>query len=421
MSDTVDVKKTLWAEVDENGRLILPPEIAQQYGIKPGAQLRLDADTNSVRLHRPVSHLAKVYLEPTNRCNLDCITCMRNSWDAEFGQMSADTFSRILASLAEIGPPLTVFFGGFGEPLAHPHTIDMIRQVKELGLTVEMITNGTLLNEKLSKALIAAGLDTLWVSIDGSRPESFADVRLGAELPTVLANLRRFRQLRPAAHKPSPAIGINFVAMKRNIADLPEVLSLGKRLGASKFAVSNVLPYTEEMAQEILYEKTLTSITYLPSPWLRTLSLPKMDFNELTGEPLLKAFSSGYNVTFAGNNLGGANNVCTFIESGSLTVGWNGRLAPCTPLLYEHTGYLRGYERRSHPHFIGDIHQQTLLEMWQDPAYVEYRDRVQRFAFAPCTYCGGCDLSRDNDTDCFDNVAPACGGCLWAQAVIQCP
>ena len=421
MSDTVDVKKTLWAEVDDNGRLILPPEIAQQYGIKPGAQLRLDADSNSVTLHRPVSHLAKVYLEPTNRCNLDCITCIRNSWDAEFGQMSADTFSRILASLAEIGPPLTVFFGGFGEPLAHPHTIDMIRQVKELGLTVEMITNGTLLDEKRSKALIAAGLDTLWVSIDGSRPESFADVRLGAELPTVLANLRRFRQLRPAAHKPSPAIGINFVAMKRNIADLPEVLSLGKRLGASKFAVSNVLPYTEEMAQEILYEKTLTSITYLPSPWLRTLSLPKMDFNELTGEPLLKAFSSGYNVTFAGNNLGGANNVCTFIESGSLTVGWNGRLAPCTPLLYEHTGYLRGYERLSHPHFIGDIHQQTLLEMWQDPAYEEYRDRVQRFAFAPCTYCGGCDLSRDNDTDCFDNVAPACGGCLWAQAVIQCP
>ena len=421
MSETINVKSTHWAEVDENGRLILPPEIAQQYGIKPGAQLRLDADTNSVRLHRPVSHLAKVYLEPTNRCNLDCVTCMRHNWDVEYGQMSADTFNHVLDSLAEIGPPLTVFFGGFGEPLAHPHTIDMIRQVKELGLTVEIITNGTLLDEKRAKALIATGLDTLWVSIDGSRPESFADVRLGAELPNVIANLRRFRHLRPAAHKPSPAIGINFVAMKRNIADLPEVLKLSKRLGALKFAVSNVLPYTEEMAKEILYEETLRSITYLPSPWLRTLNLPKMDFNEMTGEPLLKAFSSGYNVTFAGNNLGGSNNVCTFIESGSLTVGWNGRLAPCTPLLYEHTGYLRGYERTSHPHFIGDIHKQSLLEMWQDPAYIEYRDRVQRFAFAPCTYCGGCDLSRDNDTDCFGNVAPACGGCLWAQAVIQCP
>ncbi len=421
MDNTTDVKKTVWAEVDENGRLILPPEIAQQYGVVPGSRLRLDAETNSVRLHRPVTQLAKVYLEPTNRCNLDCITCMRHNWDVTYGQMSWATFNRILDSLAEIGPPLTVFFGGIGEPLAHPRTIDMIRAVKELGLTAEMISNGTLLDEKRSKALIAAGLDTLWVSIDGSRPESFADVRLGAELPNIIANVRRFRRLRPAAHRPSPAIGINFVAMKRNIADLPEVLKLGKSLGAAKFAVSNVLPYTEEMAQEILYEETLRSITYLPSPWLRTLNLPKIDFNELTGEPLLKAFSSGYNVTFAGNNLGGANNVCTFIESGSLSVGWNGRLAPCPPLLYKHTGYLRGYERVSYPHFIGDINEKTILDMWQDPAYVEYRDRVQRFAFAPCTYCGGCDLSRDNNTDCFDIEAPACGGCLWAQAVIQCP
>lgn len=66
MSETINVKTTRWAEVDENGRLILPPDIAQQYGIQPGAQLRLDADANSVRLHRPTSHLAKVYLEPTN-------------------------------------------------------------------------------------------------------------------------------------------------------------------------------------------------------------------------------------------------------------------------------------------------------------------------------------------------------------------
>ncbi len=421
MSETIHVKKTEWAEVDENGRLILPSDVAQRYGIQPGARLRLDAETNSLRLHRPTSHLAKVYLEPTNRCNLDCITCMRHNWDVEYGQMSADTFRRILNSLAEIEPPPTVFFGGIGEPLAHPHTIDMIRQVKELGLTVEMISNGTLLDEKRAKALIAAGLDTLWVSIDGARPESFADVRLGAELPHIIANLRRFRRLRPPAHKPKPAIGVNFVAMKRNIADLPELLKLAKRLGAVKFAVSNVLPHTAEMAQEILYEETLNSITYLPSPWLRTLNLPKIDFNELTAEPLLKAFSSGYNVTFAGNNLGGSNDVCTFIESGSLAVGWNGRLAPCPPLLYEHTGYLRGYERVSYPHFIGDIQQQTLLEIWRSPDYEAYRDRVQRFAFAPCTYCGGCDLSRDNNTDCFDIEAPACGGCLWAQAVIQCP
>ncbi len=417
----MNIKPTLWATVDEDGRLILPPEIAQQYGLTPGARARLDAGSSDIRLHRPVTHLAKVYVEPTNRCNIECRTCMRNNWDVELGQMSAATFSAILASLRRLEQPPLVFIGGIGEPLAHPHTPEMIAQIKETGAQVEMITNGTLLNEKRSRQIINAGLDALWVSIDGARPESYADVRLGAELPNVLQNLERFCHLRRPAHHPTPEIGIAFVAMKRNIADLPKVMAIGRRLRVTRFMVSNLLPHTAEMANDILYEDTLNNIAYLPSPWLRRVSIPKMDFNELTGEPLLKAMSSGYNVTFAGSNLGSANDVCTFIESGSVAIGWDGRVAPCPPLLYNHTGYLRGYERASHAHILGNISEHDLLTLWLDPEYVAYRERVHRFAFAPCTTCGGCEDSRANDTDCFASPAPACGGCLWAQAIIQCP
>jgi hypothetical protein len=46
---------------------------------------------------------------------------------------------------------------------------------------------------------------------------------------------------------------------------------------------------------------------------------------------------------------------------------------------------------------------------------------VQSFAFPPCTYCGGCEMSISNQEDCFGNHFPACGGCLWAQGVVQCP
>ncbi len=417
----MDSKKTLWAEVDENGRLVMPREVAQQYGFTPGSRVRLDTNENDVRMHRPVTHLAKIYVEPTNRCNIECRTCMRNSWDVELGQMSANTFAAVLTSLRRLETPPLVFIGGIGEPLAHPRTPEMIAQIKETGATVEMISNGTLLTEKRARQIIEAGLDVLWVSIDGARPESYADVRLGAELPNVVENLSRFRKLRPPAHHPKPEIGIAFVAMKRNIADLPEVMAIGRRLRANRFMVSNLLPHTAEMVDEILYTHTLNDIAYLPSPWLRRVSIPKMDFNELTREPLLKAMSSGYNVTFAGSNLGSANDVCTFIESGSLSIGWDGRIAPCPPLLYNHTGYLRGYERASHAHILGNIKDRDLMTLWLDEEYVAYRERVHRFAFAPCTSCGGCEDSYANLTDCFESPAPACGGCLWAQAVIQCP
>ena len=110
-------------------------------------------------------------------------------------------------------------------------------------------------------------------------------MRLGAELPNVIDNLTRFRKLRatsPWKLVPKTELGIAFVAMKRNIDDLPEVLKLARRLGANHFSVSNVLPVTEEMQAETLYNKTLKSLAYIPSSFVPDLTLPKMDFNEST-------------------------------------------------------------------------------------------------------------------------------------------
>ncbi len=417
----MSAESTLWAQVDAEGRLILPPEIAARYGLRPGTRMRVEEDVNHFRLHRPATHLAKVYIEPTNRCNLDCVFCMRGQWDVPLGQMSEATFASILDGLRGITPPPTVFFGGIGEPLAHPKTIDMVARVKEIGATAEMITNGTLLDAKRSRRLIDAGLDVLWVSIDGATPESYADVRMGAALPEVLANLDGFRRARRPAHRPTPEIGIAFVAMKRNIADLPQVIATGRRLGAKRFMVSNLLPYTPEMCDEILYERTLNDIAYLPSPWLPRLSMPKMQLDEVTSETFLRVLKSNLNITFAGNNLGGANDVCTFIEGGAMAIGWDGNVSPCPPLLHTHVSYLRRRRRVSVRHIVGNVAERGLLDLWNDPDYVAYRERVQGFGFAPCTTCGGCEVAETNETDCFDSSAPACGGCLWAQAIVQCP
>ena len=142
----------IWAEVDQAGRLVLPSEVASRLGLQPGAQVRLEEGANDLRIHRSVTQLAKVYIEPTNRCNLACRTCMRNSWDVKMGQMREAIFSRIIAGLRAISPTPSVFFGGLGEPLAHPRTIEMIARVKALGSTTEIITNGTLLDETRARA-----------------------------------------------------------------------------------------------------------------------------------------------------------------------------------------------------------------------------------------------------------------------------
>src|SRR5512143_1540623 len=119
-------KPTIWAEVDEQGHLVLPPELAAHYGFTPGAKVRLDDGLNDVRVHRPVTHLAKVYIEPTDLCNLECRTCIRNVWDEPMGRMSETSFTQILEGIAAVSPRPTVFFGGLGEPLFHPRIAEMV-------------------------------------------------------------------------------------------------------------------------------------------------------------------------------------------------------------------------------------------------------------------------------------------------------
>ncbi|MEW5938074.1 MAG: radical SAM protein [Chloroflexota bacterium] len=413
---------TAWAEVDESGRLILPPEVARQYGLNPGSKVRLDEGDNFFRIHRPATHLTKVYIEPTVACNLDCITCFRNAWEQPIGRMSEETFERFFAGLRRLSPRPDVYFGGVGEPLFHPKTIEWIQRVKELGVKAELITNGTILNEKIARRLIDAGLDLLWVSIDGATPESYEDVRLGAELPLVLENMRRLFRMRKGGHFPQPEIGVAFVAMKRNINDLPKIIQMGHTFGARYYSVSNVQPATPDLQDDRLYTRTMRNIAYLPSPVLPKLSLPKMDFNQETMAALTAAFNSGCNVSFAGNNWGGANDVCNFVESGTMSVAWTGDVSPCWPLMHTHTSFLHGKPRLSKKHVIGNVRQRSLEDLWFDPEYLAYRERLHNFVFAPCTFCGGCELSETNEQDCLGNdIAPVCGGCLWAQGIIRCP
>ena len=412
---------TAWAEVDEQGRLVLPADVISRYGLQPGVKVRLDEGNNFVRMHRPITHLTKVYIEPTVACNLTCVTCFRNCWDQANGRMTDETFEVIVSGLRALDPVPAVYFGGIGEPLFHPKTVEWVARIKQLGVRVELITNGTTLTEKKSRQLVDAGLDMLWVSIDGATPETYADVRLGAELPQVIANIRRLAKMRKGGHFPQPEIGIAFLAMQRNIADLPKVIRLGISLGAKHFSVSNLQPATAEMQAERLYTRTMRNIAYLPSAVLPRLSLPKIDFNEQTQEALMQAFNSGCNVSYAGNNWGGANDVCNFVESGTMSVAWNGDVSPCWPLMHTLTSYLHGKPRLSKKHVIGNVAERSLLDLWLDPDYLAYRERLHNFGFAPCTFCGGCDLSEANEEDCFGNTFPTCGGCLWAQGIVQCP
>ena len=418
----MDLKRGWQSKVDEEGRLILPHEVVSRYGLKPGVQVGIGDGENYLRLHRPITHLAKVYIEPTNCCNLECRTCIRNVWDEPLGQMNSLTFDRIVEGLRSFSPPPTIFFGGFGEPLAHPDIVEMVVKAKSLGSNVELITNGTMLTPETSRALINADLDMLWVSIDGATPESYADVRLGAALPEVMANLKHFRDIRIEEHLLTPEIGIVFVAMRRNITDLPSVLRIGSQLDVMRFLVTNVLPYSEELKGEILYSQAMMDILYQPPLQVPHVKLPKIDIYQIVRDQLYRALrNGGQSVSIGGTILGEESDRCPFIENGVTAISWEGNLSPCLPLMHNFFSFVDERKRFSRRYVVGNVVDRNLNDLWNKPEYVALRERVQVFSFSHCVFCSGCELSLANEEDCRGNTFPTCGGCLWAQGVFQCP
>jgi MoaA/NifB/PqqE/SkfB family radical SAM enzyme len=389
---------------------------------KPAIPVLVDEFVNTSHSPHP-ARLAKLYIEPTNECNLNCRTCVRNVWHEPMGKMSETVFDRVIEGLRDFSPPPAVFFGGFGEPLFHPEIIEMVSRAKQLGSRVEMITNGTLLTADVSRRLLTAGIDMLWVSLDGTTPESYSDIRLGAELPRVIENVARFRKIVDGGTYPagcalapgfSAQLGIEFVAMKRNIADLPAALILAHRLGAEHFIITNVLPYSEDMIDQVLYSRGLRDNGY-PQP-----SLPKPVGSDATSIALATALRE-MKVTLAGTNRQTPYGHCPFIKGESGAVRWDGGLSPCLPLMHSHVSYPVRRERFSRHWTIGNVKERGLADLWNTSEHIAFRERVMAFDFPPCTVCGGCEMSVKNEEDCLLNAFPTCGGCWWAEGAIRCP
>ncbi|MDC7233493.1 MAG: radical SAM protein [Spirochaetales bacterium] len=400
--------------VDDQGRLVLPETLRKKYGLHEGAELLLEEGRDSFLINSSLDRLGRIYVEPTNSCNLDCATCIRNSWDEPLGFMTKETFAGVLEALKQCDPVPEVFFGGFGEPLSHPDLPEMIYEAKELGASVELISNGILLDEAMAGTLLELNLDRLWISIDGAKPSSYEDVRLGNELSRIISNIKKLNSLKFSNRGSKPELGITYVAMKRNIRDLPDMIRLSYELRADYFHVSNLLPHSRNMKDEILYT---------PEKESRQCSIlfPRMDVNEINREEILALLSKYEFHELSGDEFNNPVNNCAFVKQGSVSVRQDGKIGPCLPLLHSNDHYLKDRERKGHELFFGSLDSESLLNIWAGEEYREFRSKVQDFDFSPCTSCTGCDLSDSNAEDCFGSLPVSCGGCLWAQGFIRCP
>jgi tungsten cofactor oxidoreducase radical SAM maturase len=340
----------------------------------------------------------KIYIEPTTSCNYSCITCIRHSWSDDIGHMTWSVFEKLLKDMADLPNLKTVHFGGFGEPLSHPRMIDMLANCKSLGYVTEMITNGSLLTSKVAAQLIDIGLDWIYISLDGPDEDSFSQIRPGGSFEDVTRNIRMLQALKEKMNKGTPQLGVEFVATKTNFSRLPTMRSIVDELGANRFIITNVLPYHDSMKNEIIYNANTNLEGFgWESPLLSVKSSP--DFQLRTQR------------------------TCKFVQDKALVITHQGNVSPCYAFMHSYNCYILGREKTMLAHNFGNVLNQTLSEIWQDPKYAVFRWMVRNVQYPSCIDCrqgDGCVMAQTNEADCWGNQ-PSCGDCLWARNIVVCP
>lgn len=404
------------AEALDGVTVRLPAAAARLLGLAPGARLDLAAGRGKVELRPDIHSLARVYIEPTTRCNLACRTCVQRNWGEPAGDMSAEIFDKALSGLKKFPHLVSAMLGGFGEPTVHPDILRMVSGLKGLGLETELVSNGTLLGPGMSAGLAKAGLDRLWVSFDGADTGNYEGVREGGKFRAVLENVKRL------ASGGKVKVGLAFVATRSNIGDLPRLGDLAREAGADRVSVSNVIPYTAAMEKQMVCGQALSLGTLASLKGRVAIDLPRLDVSVETREALMRLLGGCENLSLMGSPLAAPAAECRFIRERCVFLRWDGAVAPCMSLLHSHEIHFRGGLRRNAEHAFGDLRRAELRKIWDSKAYRDFREKVAAFDFSPCHICGSCSYAEANEEDCGGSRHPAsCGGCLWGRGVIQCP
>jgi len=140
-------KKRAQKVVDPDGRLILPEAYRKRWGLTPGTEFLVQETPEGLFLRPLDPPLKKVYVEPTSRCNLNCQTCVRRSWNEPTGFMDMRHFNRLMNDLRSVPSLEKIAFWGIGEPLLHRDIVEMVSSAHALGVETELITNALLLDQ----------------------------------------------------------------------------------------------------------------------------------------------------------------------------------------------------------------------------------------------------------------------------------
>lgn len=132
-----------------------------------------------------------IKIETTNFCNSQCLYCPNKTLNRKKGFMEDALFEKIINECVSWGIK-QIHLCNFGEPLVDKKLSEKLKLIKDKQHDIKTVifTNGSLLNEKICKEIMLAGLDELCISFDGYSKEHFEKYRYPLIYESILKNIQ---------------------------------------------------------------------------------------------------------------------------------------------------------------------------------------------------------------------------------------
>jgi putative metalloenzyme radical SAM/SPASM domain maturase len=325
-------------------------------------------------------------------------------------------------------------------------------------------------------SLVDAGLDRVCLSIDSVSPEKFREVRQGGELEGVEKAFAALNHAKILCNRPEVQVGVEFVAMRSNIHELPVALKWAAHRGATYAIVTHVLPYDERHAHEAAFGDCTDEAIALLKKWKKRGELQGIDIGryyevrfhryarnpeeqaivdlvdglksdaeargilvdvkkllrldcgrldevaELFDEARNVAAETGIELRLPEVSLR-EQRKCSFVEEGSAFVSWQGEVSPCYFLWHRFSCFASGWSQSVQPKIFGTLAEKNIVDIWNSAEFRSFRREVLAYDYPTCSSCSlaPCDYvqTEEFEQDCHIRNVP-CGSCLWCMGVFQC-